>query len=357
MGSIQTITSSSLSLSTEQSFDSKRKPHHSKTLDIGLEGNTVSANPLGDVCPHLLCSNILFEFIDKVLIKQKILQLSCYHPLHGIVVACPFAQFDGDRFYDSEYVREYRKRLLDYVHSGRRGFGVHLKGTVSDLKSTSGANNIKVTYSLGKLQVKTTISVSKEQGVVQSTDLISTSTQKLDFDYALALNVGVNRASYGQLTEGGPIPIPQPRNEFQLLESSRAWAVSNPNLDAIIQGALYCDGHRVCLEPMDGNTTHIEQPISKAFHGTLEIYPDQTRNLTSTYRLLPGTEISGSSHLPLKVSLRSEDVWKIRNENMSLIIKGNVSYILGNCTIPVSNMATCLITDHVALPLGWNRDN
>jgi hypothetical protein len=108
---------------------------------------------------------------------------------------------------------------------------------------------------------------------------------------------------------------------------------------------------------MDGITTAIEQPISKAFHSTLQIHPGQTRNLTSTYRLLPGTEISCLSHPPLKVSSGSEDDWKIKNENMSLIIKGNVSYILGNCTIPVSNSATCLITDHVALPLGWNRDN
>lgn len=298
-----------------------------------------------------------FWIHNKVLTIHKILQLSCFHPLHGVVVACPFAQFDGDRFYDSEYVREYREKLLDYVHSGRRGFGVHLKGTVSDLKSTSEANNINVAYSLGELQVKTTISVCKKHGVVQSTGLRSTSTQKLDLDYTLALHVGVNRASYGQLTEGGPIPIPPPKNEFQLLDSNQAWAVSNSNLNAISQGALYCDGHRVCLDHMDGNTTLIEQPVSKAFHDTLQICPGQTRNLTSTYRLLPGTETSGPSHPPLKVSSRSEDGWKIKNENMSLIIKGNVPYILGNCTIPVSSSATCLITDHVALPLGWNRDN
>ncbi|KAH8772372.1 Six-hairpin glycosidase-like protein [Hyaloscypha finlandica] len=42
---------------------------------------------------------------------------------------------------------------------------------------------------------------------------------------------------------------------------------------------------------------------------------------------------------------------------MRLIIKGNLSYILRNCAIPVGSSATCLITDHVALPLGWNRDN
>jgi uncharacterized protein len=60
MGSIQTITSSSLSLSAEQNLDSKRKPYHLKTLDIGLDGNTVSANPLGDVCSHILCAHILY---------------------------------------------------------------------------------------------------------------------------------------------------------------------------------------------------------------------------------------------------------------------------------------------------------
>ncbi len=54
MGSIQTITSSSLSLLSEQSNYSRNQRHHLKTLDIGFDGNTVSTNLYGDVFPPSL---------------------------------------------------------------------------------------------------------------------------------------------------------------------------------------------------------------------------------------------------------------------------------------------------------------
>jgi hypothetical protein len=272
-------------------------------------------------------------------------------------VVCPFRQFDGDRFYDSGYVREYRKKLLDYVHSGKRGFGLHLTGTISNLKSETVANNITATYSIGRVQVTTTVSVGKDQRVVQYIILKSTSTQKEQVDYTLALNISVNRASYGQLTEGGPIPIPPPSNEFQLADGSQAWAVVNQNLDAMIQGDLYCDDLRVCLEPVKRNNTALGQPVSMAFHETLKINPGQTRTLTSTYLLQPRCDFAKITSPRKDPGPNREEGWKIKNENMRLIIKGNLSYILGNCTIPVSSSATCLVTDHVALPLGWNRDN
>jgi hypothetical protein len=285
------------------------------------------------------------------------LQLSCFHPLHGVVVACPFGQFDGNRFYDSEYVREYRKKLLDYVLSGKRGFGIHLKGAVSHLKFEIVANHIIATYSLNGIQVETTISVSKDRSVIQSTVLRSPSIQIVEVEYTLALNVSVNRASYGQLTEGGPIPISPPRNEFLVFNKSQNWAVINQNLDATIQGSLYCDGEPVYLQPLKNENVALDQPVNTAFHGTLQFSPRQTRALVSTYRLQPGVEFVKISSPSTNSETSREGGWKIRNENMRLIIKGNLSYILGNCTIPMADAATCLITDHVALPLGWNRDN
>jgi len=285
------------------------------------------------------------------------LQLSCFHPLHGVVVACPFAQFDGNRFYDSDYVRTYRKKLLDYVQSEERGFGIHLEGTISDLDFDVSANNIIVTYSLGRLHVTTTISVCKRQGVIQSTVLKSTATQTIQVRYKLALDISVNRASYGQLTEGGPIPIPPPRNEFQLFDGSRSWAVINPNLDATIQGSLFCDGLPVRLEPLKVENIPLDLPVRAAFYGTVKILPGMAHILTSTYRLQPGTNFSELPSPLTDIRLSLAERWAVKNENMKLIVKGNFSYILGNCTIPVSKSATCLITDHVALPLGWNRDN
>jgi hypothetical protein len=273
-------------------------------------------------------------------------------------VACPFAQFDGNRFYDSEYVREYRKKLLDYVHSGKGGFGLRLHGDISDLKFETVANNIIVTYSIEKLQVETTISISEKHGVVQNTLMRSASTKEIDVGYTLALNISVNRASYGQLTEGGPIPIPSPRNEFRQFNGNQAWAIINKNLDAIIQGTLYCDHQPVRLETMkvpDG--IPLGQPTCLEFHETLKIPPGQTRTLISTYRLRSGTDFWEIPPTLPNLKTHGKEGWKIRNESMSLIIKGNLSYILGNCTIPVTDNVTCLITDHVALPLGWNRDN
>jgi uncharacterized protein len=273
-------------------------------------------------------------------------------------LSCPFAQFDGDRFYDPEYVREYRKTLLNYVRSARRGFGIHLTGTIFDLNYEILADrSILVTYSIGQIQVATNVSVYKDRSVVQTTILSSTSTQCVEVDYTLALNVSVNRASYGQLTEGGPIPIPTPRNEFRLFDRNRTWAVINRNLDAMIQGTLYCDGLPVCLEPIEVEKVTLEQPVNVAFHGTIQIHPGETCTLMSTYRLQPGSEFTKVPSPRMALVPRREEGWKIKNDNMRLIIKGNLSYIIGNCTIPVDNKATCFITDHVALPLGWNRDN
>jgi uncharacterized protein len=228
---------------------------------------------------------------------------------------------------------------------------------MSDVKFKTAANCIHVSYYSGPIQVNTTMFVCKDRGVVQSTSLKSMSAQTVDINYTLALEVSVNRASYGQLTEGGPIPIPPPRNEFHLFENRQAWAVVNPNLNAMVQGDLRCDGDPVCLDTIKTMNTQLDQPANVEFHGKFQMTSGQTRNLVSTYQLHPGVEFvkAPSPSSGLEPSL--EECWKVKNESMRLILKGNLSYILGNCTIPVSDDATCLITDHVALPLGWNRDN
>jgi uncharacterized protein len=52
-------------------------------------------------------------------------------------------------------------------------------------------------------------------------------------------------------------------------------------------------------------------------------------------------------------------VWHSAENQAQFIVRRNLEYILGNCTVPLPSQSdvACLITDHVALPLGWNRDN
>jgi hypothetical protein len=51
MSIIKTVPLGTLSLSGEHNVGSMHKGHHLKTLDIGLDGTTVSTNPFGDVIP------------------------------------------------------------------------------------------------------------------------------------------------------------------------------------------------------------------------------------------------------------------------------------------------------------------
>ncbi len=327
--------------------------HHSKTIDAGRNGHTLSCGPLGDVSLPL---KWLHDTI--LLIPVKILQLSCYHPVHGMVVACPFAQFDGKRFHDPQYVRDYRKKLMKYVRSGAHGFGLIFDGDISNLSAGFLDNQfIQITYSIGDIQFSTGISISEEGCVTQYTVINAESSRPAVLDYALSLQMSVNRASYGQLTEGGPIPIPESKNDLRLSHSGYRWTISNENLHAMVEGSLFENGQAVYLGDESLEEVVVGQPITKFVRRKLHILPGQPCTLSATFTLKPGTT---ASLLPPRLFFPTDGVkgcWKLESSEMSLIIRRNLEYVLGNCTFPIEDDAVCFITDHVALPLGWNRDN
>lgn len=275
-----------------------------------------------------------------------------------MVVACPFAQFDGTRFRDPQYVRAYRTVLLDYVRSGTQGFGIRFDGDISNLNIDFVNNQwVNITYMVQGFSVSTTLSISQDGEIVQSTQVTSHAATSRGLDYTLSLEMSINRASYGQLTEGGPIPIPPLSNDFRLYEGGKSWAVINSNLDAMAEGRLFCNGEQVTLDLETSETVVTDKPVSSCYHGNVQLCAGQSCTLVSTFRLRPGSEPSNikSSPSDLKFGFRGD--WRLENDEASLIIKRNLEYILGNCSIPIGNNTVCLITDHVALPLGWNRDN
>ena len=335
--------------------------HHTKTLDAGHNGHTVSCGAIGDVSFHSTIPSPFFFWVghwgaDAVSICQ-ILQLSCYHPIHGMVVACPFSQFDSNRFYDSEYVRSYRNKVLEYIRTGTRGFGVNFEGQIRDLDVNFLPNGwILATYSINSVQLSTTVFLNEKGEVVQSTVLTSGSSGITHLDYTLDLTISVNRASYGQLTEGGPIPMPLSENDFQLLELGR-WVIINQNLDAMIEGSFYINDRAVDLRSSLSDEVFHCKPANKAFHGRLQFHPGQTVTMTSSFKLHPGITPTSQLICPSAPPPSLKGGWKLPGNELGMIIRRNLAYILGNCTLPVGNGAVCFIADHVALPLGWNRDN
>jgi hypothetical protein len=275
-----------------------------------------------------------------------------------MIVASPFAQFDGSRFYDSEYVRAYRKKLLHYIRSGTRGFGLTFNGTVSNLNISFADDQwVKVAYAMGDLRISTLIWIGKDGQVAQSTTIRSESDSVIDLDYSLSLRLSVNRASYGQLTEGGPIPIPQSRNETKLYASGCRWAIINENLDAMVEGTLYENAKPVCIRSGVKEQVVAGKPAQGMFSKRIQIHPASQYILTATFHLKPGKKPTPNIPTLNICPPTAKGDWRLDHSMSSLIIRRNLEYILGNCTFPIGEGAICFITDHVALPLGWNRDN
>jgi len=160
------------------------------------------------------------------------------------------------------------------------------------------------------------------------------------------------------VTEGGPIPLPPLENNLQILDNGRRYAIVNRHLGAHLEGSLAVDG--VATELNLTSETFVGTPVVGSFSGVISVAADTERSISARFRLIPDVTIRDRAEIPYPNGLPV--VSSIRNWNKSgsealFIIRRNLEYILGNCTFPVSDTEVAIVTDHVALPLGWNRDN
>jgi hypothetical protein len=248
------------------------------------------------------------------------------------------------------------------MQDGKPGFGLNIHGAPVNASVTArDRGRIQLDYELDSgIQVRRTITVDRKTGEVrQMTTLSAASSKTASISVPVTLNLGMslNRASYGQLTEGGPIPIPKSQNEFRTARDGSSFSLRNPNLDTSVEGRFWCD----CRGTLSLNFDEIErtfydEPVKAEATGFVTVSPGSV--LTFALSFLP--QIGDPLPQPLRRdtsgSWSQPSKWKLQG-GASKIIRGNLEYVLGNCMIPISEESTCVITDHVALPLGWNRDN
>ncbi|KAL8723911.1 MAG: hypothetical protein Q9181_007087, partial [Wetmoreana brouardii] len=100
------------------------------------------------------------------------------------------------------------------------------------------------------------------------------------------------------------------------------------------------------------------RPVKASSSRLVEITPGTSRALTARFKLRPGTPLTGSFEKVRKFKT-FPSIWPTPEDTGRYIVRRNLEYILGNCTVPLGadTGAICMITDHVALPLGWMRDN
>ncbi|CAG9987773.1 unnamed protein product [Clonostachys byssicola] len=309
-----------------------------KTVDIGNNGVSASTDQFG-----------------------RILQLSTYHPIHGIIVAAPYSQFDKTRYHDPQYVRQYRTKMLQMLANDEEGFGI----VVQDLNTTFELQHLSMSAARSSCTTKrgicvtTTLHVDDGGNFSQTVVLRNPTTAPISVDYLINLRLSVHRASYGQLTEAGPLIPPGCENQLRL-DDNTTFSVTNPLLGGCVLGSLTLDDEPHVLSGIQESVSRgvLSDAIGPA--QTITIDPESQVTLRAQFTLfasIPDKDPVFPSRTCSKESQCLSSRWRDDSRCSTYIVRRNVDYILSNCVVPMPGDVVGLITDHVALPLGWNRDN
>lgn len=304
-----------------------------KTVDIGTGRLAVSLNQRG-----------------------MIHSINCAHPDHGYITLSPIGQFSNDEWYNSDFVRSYRRQLAEQS----TGFGIFPKSEWQQIEIFfTGGKYPRFVYESEAMKVESTY-YAVDEFLVHVLQMTNHSTKEIRFPVEIGGTFCLGRSSYGQLTEGGPIPMPSLENELSV-EGNRL-TLANKYLPAKMNWVIFHGQKPVKLDSL----RQVEKrPITHQSDYEMTIRAGETEVLTSALILSPTLEIKEiTCDLVGKLLDRSGDkshtlfISKNKAELplSSFIINRNIDYIISCCSVPVGGDQFCVITDHQLLPLSWNRD-
>ncbi|PSR79984.1 hypothetical protein BD289DRAFT_485271 [Coniella lustricola] len=412
-----------------------------KTIDIGRNGVTIAADPYGGI--------------------YQITAPTPHKPHYALMIAAPWEQFDPCLRQDPAAVRLYRKKMEHRLGQQVRGQGLRLFAPANgvDVGKNLGAvlihhvqsslgSHVQYEYEAldGTLFVQSALCVREDGAIVQASQVTNISgsscingndsdvssdnhnnSQTVSLPVTLDLAFAVSRASYGQLTDQGEVPMPSPTNTIHT-----EWASANGG-----QTPVYCIGNAGLAqqvtaygvfynstrgtyyateevfgarEGLGGRAMEDQHPPSKlaALSKTLkpqvlDIDVAETVRLGCVLRAEEqeesGVDADGKAKRtasgacrrggddfdaervmptwlfahedgvsdPHRILQRYRDAVREQTGEDVLesverrILWSNVNYVIGCCSAPVKSedgrAAVAVVADHVALPLGWPRDN
>src|SRR5262245_26580154 len=104
--------------------------------------------------------------------------------------------------------------MLQFIKESTPGFGLTFNNEVEvvDIQLRR-ANVAYFAFNVAeKLHVSLEVHVLDSGEICQTAMVTNSSNEPAAIPYSFSLCVSLNRASYGQLTEGGPIPLPESLN-------------------------------------------------------------------------------------------------------------------------------------------------
>ena len=270
--------------------------------------------------------------IGSVDANGRLIALNTFHPRHGFVTLTAADPFPEDRRYDPAEVRRYRARL-----AGLEGFGPAAVGTARERAAAllSGALP-RVRLALDDGSQAGMIAWASSGGAFQRWTLEEAAPWRG--------RLSLQRCAYTQLTEGGPVPMPACAITGRFEDG--VLTIENPALPwaAAIAG----------FPPGD--------PWERRADGPLEVdIAGRAGTTTLVYGFGPtaGAAREAAARLasdPAASLDRTAADWASALAGLpdDRAVRRALAY--GRMlAVPVGE-ARCILTDHMLLPLSWNRD-
>lgn len=367
----------------KRTFYPNRWPH--KTVDIGANGVTVSANPLGQI----------YQISSPLAAANKF----------GIMVAAPWPQFDHAERENPYYVRDFRKIPEKLLMQGSNGLGLDFgvpKGPVviRPIRDSVGSQ-VQFEYLIGgnTLFVQTALKVHDDGVITHASKVTNMSITEGIVPVTLDLAFAVSRAGYGQLTDRGAVDMPDPSNSLDCFRGpygDGVLTVENRSLGGrVLAHIIFCNETtneyidvEGSLYAQRGEQRHPPHRPSERVIQEIPLGPGETLKLAVAFRpedissadppafspgvigineIAPDVLFSHQDDMrhPGEIAKRHiDELWGVNRDAAetieSTILWANVTYILGCCCVPMSGPegnSTCCVADHFALNLGWPRDN
>ncbi|RQW09651.1 glycoside hydrolase family 125 protein [Paenibacillus rhizophilus] len=286
------------------------------------------------------------------------------HPRHGFITLEPAEPFPNDKWYDSEYVRLYRRRLIDQGHTseGAAGFGIQPKGPEWKQEFFLALNHFPlIRFQRQNIEIDAVFipfQQDGQSGIIEQLTVTNCGDKPESVPLAVGGTLSLHRCSYGQLTEGGPIPIPPTDLAVEVMNNRLT--VTNLSLPAQARLDFFDGKDPLILPPMEMSTN---RPVKYMHETEIHLKPGESRELMMVCRISVEEGETDFSFDELQVwkkkALKEAPI--LHREGPSreekFIVQRNIDYILTCCSIPVGEDIVCIITDHQLLPLSWNRDS
>lgn len=313
----------------------------------------------------------------------QLVALNLPHPNQGYVTLTGAEPFPGgDRWYDQDFVRQYRANLASPELPGF-GFSFGQDSGLATKCSFPVPAMPLVEFSPAPgldLEILTFAPWAAEgEAPAAAIQVVKARHQpeKARLDYTWRGTIALTRASYAQLTEGGPLPLPSLDYTFTVVDG--ILAVDNRYLDqavALLIGEFDSTGQLVrILHDWKITHTNHNRSLAISLQGRLDLEEDGNAWLAVIFGFGRDREAARAQALDqaaanlqevmaqnvqhwqhIDTVIEATELEKTR-PGSSWPVRQALAYNLACCPAPFNGHATCIITDHQLLPLSWNRDS